>query len=328
MNFIKNIFSPAARGVSHAPQSAGSAASLGKSSYRAGLPVPSEADAFERKYSQPPYVTRCVWRGPIPYIYDRYPLSYTFLSTALEKSGIKSLIETKGFRDKHIELLGRHRTLQAHLEDHSYRNLTNRFLAQQADVEIALATGKDLPVISSREELEAQWQEIRKAIHAQHAAVAQETYEQINPVCLQLRDCARKQVEEMDAQERNSCSQFGVEFEPSPQLKAVVVFALMAAMQPVKSYLHESGFLVPLENIEDYWLNWTDPATRAPKVDRQITTRALYLHGDEFAEEQKLKNQARSGDPAAASAAREKLHQKQLIDINAFNDSIRLAPPK
>jgi hypothetical protein len=314
LSSIKNILAPARPAQSSGSSASGSSASAGYNAAR----LPNSADDFDRKFTDRIYFARSHWRGHIVTLPDRPVVGAAVIEAVRERLG-------GNFADKDVQkalaaLDEQWQKMQSKLAEYGWTKITGRYLDQQVSIEKALATGEAPPRPLSKEEMTAHFCEMRKGIQARLHAISQETFELLNPVCERVRSAARDVVEEMDRQERTTAKRYGVEFQPSRQLKAFIVFAVIGAMAPIVNYLHGSGFLCPWPNVDLYWESFITTDTGEP-YRGPMNQLALYSPAEQKRAEQALKYRATvAGENSAA--ARE-LHEKRIADINAFNDSIR-----
>jgi hypothetical protein len=112
----------------------------------------------------------------------------------------------------------------------------------------------------------------------------------------------------MQAEEKHRAAMFGLAFEPSHILKAVVYFALVVAMGPIDGY-DGNSFLPPRLDVENLWgIHVSKPKVDAEAYDRQF----------------KLEAAARAERAKSIGAHAVKLrHAEEIERINAEHEEIR-----
>lgn len=165
------------------------------------------------------------WRPDAPFI-----LNKTRIKAVMDRAGVTSLLEPEELDVVRAADARWDRALNE-LSELGHQAVRNRISAiVQANLE-KVDRGECPDPEPLPEKLEAEFTVRRKQLRGELKAAGVAVIPIFDRACARLAAAARAVAEELDAQEREAAAEFAVEFEPSPQLRAVVAVARYAQSQ-------------------------------------------------------------------------------------------------
>lgn len=231
-----------------------------------------------------------------------------------EAGGIPSNI-----REQCPRLQAQWRFLDEEIVRHAWNGTTRIFLSQNEQIRSILEAGKSINPNSVQEKQDVYEQSliVRKSCRDVQATLSNKLFLLFEPFCKRTRIAARKLVEQTVHLEREQAKKFGMDFNASRKLRALIFFGIAGWSVPIDNHVAGYAGVRPWPDWFGVQL-WDAPevSTSAIKTDDQMRLEDIMREHQELITSEKnrsiRKREERSAD-----------HEARVSELSAQNDQFR-----